>query len=105
MPMIQTTMPTQAALATQRRQLLVAGVARAALLAAPSVRATPEQMAKAVSAFTGGVKAQKGRVKLEVEPLVENGNTVPLSVSVESPMTQAALGVGLALFNEHNPQP
>ena len=62
-------------------------------------------LARAVAAFTGGAKIQKGKVKLEVEPLVENGNTVPISVSVESPMTPASHVLALALFNEHNPQP
>ena len=91
--------------ASQRRQLLVGGVALAAVLAMPKARATTEDMAKAVAAFTGGAKIQKGKVKLEVEPLVENGNTVPISVSVDSPMTPASHVLALALFNEHNPQP
>ena len=90
---------------TQRRQLLVGGVAMVAMLAVPSARATSENMAKAVVAFTGGAKVQKGKVKLEVEPLVENGNTVPIAASVDSPMTAEAHVVALALFNEHNPQP
>jgi sulfur-oxidizing protein SoxY len=91
--------------AFQRRRWLVAGGALATLLVVPSARATPEEMAKAVAAFTGGAGTQKGKVKLEVEPLVENGNTVPVSVTVDSPMTPAAHVVALALFNEHNPQP
>ena len=35
-----------------------------------------------------GAASATGRVKLELPPLVENGNTVPLTVSVESPMTR-----------------
>lgn len=90
---------------TQRRQLLVGSVAMAAMLSVPSARATAQDMAKAVTAFTGGSKVQKGKVRLEVEPLVENGNTVPIAASVDSPMTPEAHVVALALFNEHNPQP
>ena len=88
-----------------RRQLLLSGLAMAALLAAPHARATGEEMARAVKDFTGGAPVKKGRVKLEVEPLVENGNSVPISVSVESPMTPSEHVLALALFNEHNPQP
>jgi sulfur-oxidizing protein SoxY len=91
--------------ASPRRRWLVLGAGLATLLAWPSVRATPEDMARAVAAFTGGAGVQKGKVRLEVEPLVENGNTVPVSVTVESPMTPAAHVLALALFNEHNPQP
>ncbi len=42
---------------------------------------------------------------LDVPPLVENGNTVPLTVSVESPMTEADHVKAIHVFNEKNPQP
>jgi sulfur-oxidizing protein SoxY len=40
-----------------------------------------------------------------VPPLIENGNTVPLTVSVESPMTEADHVKTIHVFNEKNPQP
>jgi len=46
---------------------------------------------------------REGRVKLELSPLVENGNTVPVTVSV--PGFDAAAVRRLALFTERNPQP
>src|SRR5436309_2305821 len=46
-----------------------------------------------------------GRVKLDVPPLVENGNTVPLAVSAESPMTEADHVKAIHVFTEKNPQP
>jgi sulfur-oxidizing protein SoxY len=45
-----------------------------------------------------------GRVLLDVAPLVENGNAVPITVSVESPMTRADHVRRIAVFNELNPQ-
>ena len=48
---------------------------------------------------------QRGKVKLELPPIVENGNTVPLNVSVESPMTEADFIKAIHVFNEKNPQP
>ena len=42
---------------------------------------------------------------LEVPPLVENGNAVPLTVSVDSPMTADRPRQGIHVFNEKNPQP
>ena len=47
---------------------------------------------------------REGRVLLEIAELVENGNAVPVTVSVASPMTVADHVVALALFNERNPQ-
>jgi len=46
-----------------------------------------------------------GRVKLEVPPLVENGNTVPMTVSVQNPMTAEDHVKSIHVFNEKNPQP
>jgi sulfur-oxidizing protein SoxY len=68
-------------------------------------RATPESMAAAIQAFVGGAEVRKGRVALEVPPLVENGNSVPIKVTVESPMTSRDFVKTLAIFNEKNPQP
>jgi sulfur-oxidizing protein SoxY len=44
-------------------------------------------------------------VKLELPPLSENGNTVPLTVSIESPMTPADHVRAIHVFTEQNPQP
>jgi sulfur-oxidizing protein SoxY len=46
-----------------------------------------------------------GKVKLDVPPLVENGNTVPMTVSVSSPMTADDHVKSIHVFNEKNPQP
>ena len=62
-------------------------------------------MAEAIRAVIGESEAQRGRVKLELPPIVENGNTVPLTVSVDSPMTEADHVKAIHVFNEKNPQP
>ena len=66
--------------------------------------ATPEAMEAAVKAFVGSGALRKGRVTLDIAPLVENGNTVPVTVSVDSPMTTADHVRTIAIFNERNPQ-
>ena len=89
---------------TQRRQLLrVAWAAGLGTLACRPARATPEALQAAIATFTGGAAVRDGRVKLELSPLVENGNTVPVMVSV--PGFDAAAVRRLALFTERNPQP
>lgn len=81
-------------------------LAAPALLLRPSAAwASPEAMAEAVRGFTGGVEVRAGRVAMDISPLVENGNTVPLSVVVDSPMTEADHVRAIAVFNERNPQP
>jgi len=88
-----------------RRQVLHAGAAGAALLLVRPARATPREMEAAIRAFTGGAEARAGKVTLEVPPLVENGNSVPLTVTVDHPMEPGDFVRTIALFNERNPQP
>lgn len=85
----------------RRRQLLAAGVAVA--LAGP-VMATPEKMAAAILVFTGGAAPKPGKVALEVASMVDNGNTVPVTVRVDSAMTVSDHVAAIAIFNERNPQ-
>ncbi len=90
--------------ALERRSFL-AGAALVTVLPLASARATPEAMAAAIKEVVGGAVIREGRVKLDLPPLVENGNTVPLTVSVESPMTPADHIKAIHVFNEKNPQP
>lgn len=59
---------------------------------------------EAIRSFTGGAALREGRVKFEISPLVENGNAVPVSIEVDSPMTATDHVRRIALFNEKNPQ-
>jgi len=59
---------------------------------------------EAINSFAGGATVREGRVKFEISPLVENGNAVPVSVEVESPMIETDYVRRIALFNEKNPQ-
>jgi sulfur-oxidizing protein SoxY len=67
--------------------------------------ATPASMQTAIDAFTAGRTPREGRVLLEIAPLVENGNAVPVSVAVQSAMTDADHVQRIALFTEGNPEP
>lgn len=64
--------------------------------------ATPESLAAALRDFSGGAPLREGRVQLDIAPLVDNGNTVPVGVSV--PGVPAEQVQALALFTERNPQ-
>jgi len=76
------------------------------LALAPWMRsARADAMRDAMSAVLQGATPREGRVKIELPPLVENGNTVPFSVSVESPMTERDHVRSIHVFNGKNPQP
>jgi sulfur-oxidizing protein SoxY len=94
---------------TRRRFLGLAGsaavVSTLPIVSLRPVEATPEMMATAIRAVIGGAAVQTGKVKLDIPPLVENGNTVPMTVSVATPMTSTDYVKSIHVFNEKNPQP
>ena len=110
--MDEATMPGQrrqdGKLATRRDALKAAGAfAVGAALPAVTVRpaaATPADMQAAIARVIGDAKLNVGRVKIEIPPLVENGNTVPCAVAVDSPMTPQDHVKAIHVFNEKNPQ-
>ena len=66
--------------------------------------ATAAELDAAIRTYTGGTLPRAGRVVLDIASLVDNGNAVPLSVSVDSPMSDTDHVTGIAVFNELNPQ-
>ena len=94
---------------SRRDFLKVAGVAAGCgALARVTIRpaaATPAMLADAIRGVVGEAPVGKGKVSIEIPPIVENGNSVPCTVTVENPMTQADYVKAIHVFNEKNPQP
>jgi sulfur-oxidizing protein SoxY len=94
---------------TSRRNFLIAagGIAGGLGLgsAAGGAHATPDEMQAAVRKVTGQAPVRRGRVKLDMPPLIDNSNSVSLSVTVESPMTPADHVKAIHVFTEKNPLP
>ena len=89
---------------TGRRTFLLA--TGALVLLRPSASdATTASMQEAIRKIVGDAQVRKGQVKLDLPPLIDNGNAVALSVSVDSPMTPADHVKAIHVFNEKNPQP
>jgi sulfur-oxidizing protein SoxY len=90
-----------------RRQFLVgsAGIGLAAALPFGTATATPAMLEAAIHAVVGEATLHQGKVTLDVPPLVENGNVVPLTVTIDSPMSEADHVKAIHVFNEKNPQP
>ena len=91
-------------LATRRTVLAAIGGAGLALAVRPA-QATPETMKSAIRQVVGEAAVKPGRIKLDLPPLVENGNTVAMAVTVDSPMTKDNYVKAIHVFNEKNPQP
>ena len=96
---------------TTRREFLVA-TAAALVPATVEAQIDPNQAANRKAAFqaalrniVGDSQLRRGRVKLELPPLIDNGNSVPLSVAVESPMTATDHVVAIHVLTEKNPLP
>ena len=99
---------------TTRREFLVLACGAASITAAKTAEAQlePNQAARRQAALqealrkvVGNAQVRRGKVKLDLPPLIENGNAVPLAVTVESPMTEAHHVRAVHVFTEKNPQP
>jgi sulfur-oxidizing protein SoxY len=91
--------------ATTRRQILAAAGGLGAALIVRPAQATPDDMKAAIRRVVGDAPIKPGKVKLNLPPLVENGNTVAMSVAVDSPMTAKDYVKAIHVFTEKNPQP
>jgi sulfur-oxidizing protein SoxY len=94
-------------ISTTRRLFLIGagGIVLSTVIPLRRADATPAAMRDAIKSIIGDAQLRKGRVRIELPPLVENGNAVPLSLSVESPMTDADHVKAIHVFTEKNPQP
>jgi sulfur-oxidizing protein SoxY len=91
--------------ATRRDFFALAGGATMLAVTLRPAEATPATMTSAIRSVVGAEPVKTGKVKLEVPPLVENGNTVPMTVSVAHPMAPEDHVRSIHVFNEKNPQP
>ena len=91
-----------------RRAALALGAGSAALTVVgwgQGATATPKATAADIAKFTGGKPVEQGKISIEMPEIAENGNTVPLSISVESPMTDADHVTDVMVLAEGNPNP
>jgi sulfur-oxidizing protein SoxY len=88
-----------------RRQAMTIG---AGALAAVAIGAGPAQAANdfqdLINKFTGGKKAAEGKIKLDLPEIAENGNTVPMTVTVESPMSEQSYVSEVLVVADGNPR-
>ena len=90
-----------------RREIIVlsAGAAAAGFAWPSGAFADAKEAAEEIAKFTGGKTAEKGKIAIELPEIAENGNTVPLSVTVESPMTADDHVSEIMVVGDGNPRP
>jgi sulfur-oxidizing protein SoxY len=94
-----------------RRDMLIgaasvaAGVGLVTVLPVSEASATSASMDAAIKKVVGSAALRKGKITLNVPPLVENGNSVSIDIAVESPMTADNHVKAIHVFNEKNPLP
>ncbi len=89
---------------TRRQALSIGGCALAAAAIGVRPAFAANDSKEAIAKFTGGKTAKDGRVTLDLPEIAENGNTVPLGVSVESPMTKTDYVKRVMVVADANPR-
>ncbi|HUI95458.1 MAG TPA: thiosulfate oxidation carrier protein SoxY [Xanthobacteraceae bacterium] len=90
---------------TTRRDLILGAGSAAVWLAAGAADATPDEAAAAIAKFTGGAAATAGKIAIDLPEIAENGNTVPLAITVDSPMTADDHVSDILVVAQANPRP
>ncbi|MEZ5810349.1 MAG: thiosulfate oxidation carrier protein SoxY [Rhizobiaceae bacterium] len=92
-----------------RRDALALGAGAAAFaltgLAGGQAFASAEDVDKKLMEIAGGSMPEMGKVMLATPEIAENGNTVPVSVSVESAMAGGDMVESITLYADGNPNP
>lgn len=93
----------------RRRFLTVSGATATTLVTAglfsSSAFATPEEAQARINELAAGSSIQEGKIDIKLPHVAENGNTVPVTVAVDSPMTEADHVTAIHLLAEKNPAP
>jgi sulfur-oxidizing protein SoxY len=91
-----------------RRDALIKGTGAAVVLlaGARTSHGTPADAVVAeIAKFSGGKAAEKGMIRIDLPEIAENGNAVPISIAVESPMTADDYVTELVVVADGNPWP
>ena len=92
-------------ISTRRQAMAIgAGSVAAAFLGRIGPALAANDSADLIKKFTGGKTAAEGRVKLDLPEIAENGNTVPMTVTIESPMTEQSYVTDVLIAADGNPR-
>jgi sulfur-oxidizing protein SoxY len=90
---------------TRRGALLLGAGVMLTLVAVDEGAATPAEADAEIAKFTGGKPTEAGRIAIDLPEIAENGNTVPLAIKVDSPMTAGDYVSEIRVVADGNPNP
>jgi sulfur-oxidizing protein SoxY len=90
---------------TRRSALLLGAGLTLTLLAVEEGAATPAETDAEIAKFTGGKAAETGKIAIDLPEIAENGNTVPMSIKIDSPMTADDYVSEILVVGDGNPNP
>jgi len=88
----------------RRQALALCTLAIGATMLGPMPALAKNDADEAIKKFTGGKTAVQGKIKLDLPEIAENGNTVPMTVTVESPMTEQSHVTEVLIVADANPR-
>ncbi len=95
--------------AMRRRAFLVASMGAGAVVIAARPLAVSAQevhdIRPIVAAITGGAVPEEGAIDIALPALAENGNSIPLTIKVASPMNETDYVGAIHVIAERNPRP
>jgi sulfur-oxidizing protein SoxY len=88
-----------------RRQVLATSIGAVAAVAwaGSAVPAAANDSQDLIKKFTGGKAPASGKVKIDMPEIAENGNTVPMTIAVDSPMTEQSYVTDVLVVGDGNP--
>jgi sulfur-oxidizing protein SoxY len=84
---------------------LTLGITAGPAAAQDAAQPAPPAWQQAVDKIMGGAKPVQGKLLLDIPEIAENGNTVPFTVAIESPMTEKDYVKAIHIISTGNPQP
>lgn len=93
-------------LVSRREALTLAtGIAAVAFATVDQSSATPSDAAAEITKFTGGVAPEPSKISIELPEIAENGNSIPLSIDIDHPMTPENFVTDVLVVADNNPAP
>ena len=89
----------------ERRELLVGALGTIGLIGSSKVFATASEVEAAIQSIAGDAEILQGALTLNIPKIAENGYSVPVSISVDSTMTEDSYVESVTIFAEQNPNP
>jgi sulfur-oxidizing protein SoxY len=85
--------------------LASAGATTLVILGNSPASATPAEAAAEIGKFTNGKIVEQGKITVELPEIAENGSTIPLLITVDSPMTADDYVSDVLVLTDGNPRP